>query len=222
MTAAERDRPTRRIGIVEDHPVIVDGLRSNIAQFSHLEVTASAPTVQSLLAMIDGPEGGAPFDLVILDLHGLPDGSRPAENIAALSEAGVENILVYTYGERRTLVQEAARSGVLAVIRKTENGAHVADAICRAAEGEAVASLDWAAAIDADSDFRPKLSLREAQVLELYASGEEAHRIATSLKIKEGTVRVYVKRIKAKYATVGRHVYTKHDLREAARRDGYL
>lgn len=218
MSAALEDaRPVpRRIGVVEDHPVIVDGIRGNLAPFPDLEIVASAPTVQALISITDD------LALVVLDLHGLPDGSRPADNIRALHAAGIGNVLVYTYGERRDLVQEAARAGALAVIGKTEPGEVLAAAINAAANGEAVGSMDWAAAIDADSQFRPRLSPRERQTLELYASGESGPDVAKLMNISLYTMRENVKRIKDKYASVGRPAHTKSDLRRLAREDGLL
>ncbi|MFT3660230.1 MAG: response regulator transcription factor [Gordonia sp. (in: high G+C Gram-positive bacteria)] len=216
------DRQNRCIGVVEDHPVIVDGLRATLTAHSHLRIVASSSTVDALLSGLAAEATTTRLDLVVLDLHGLPDGSTPAANIAALHAAGIANVLVYTYGERRDLVQEAARAGALAVIRKTERSDVVADAIRRAADGESVASMDWAAAIDADAEFRPRLSPRESEVLELYASGETAPRVADLLQVKEYTVREYIKRVKEKYAAVGRPVYTKFDLRTVAREDGIL
>ncbi|MFC9438530.1 LuxR C-terminal-related transcriptional regulator [Nocardia sp. NPDC057030] len=205
----------RRIGVVEDHTdLVVASLQRILEPYSHLEVVAGAKTVADLLAIT------AELDLVVLDLHHLPDESSPAQNVAALRAAGIHNVLAYTYGGSRALVREAAKAGVLGIVPKNESRDAVVEAIAMTAEGEMAPSMDWAAALDSDEALIPELTPREKQVLALYASGERAQDVADLLGVQTSTVYAHVKKIKEKYAAVGRPAQSKAILRRHAQRDG--
>ena len=88
---------------------------------------------------------------------------------------------------------------------------------------EVVATADWAAALDSDSDFvSAELTGREAEVLALYASGETAERVGEQLFITRETVLDHIRRIRAKYAAVARPARTKVDLYRRAVEDGIM
>jgi DNA-binding NarL/FixJ family response regulator len=59
-------------------------------------------------------------------------------------------------------------------------------------------------------------------VLELYASGEPAYRVASLTGLSTETVNVYLSRIRRKYADAGRPAPTKTDLYKRALEDGWL
>lgn len=60
------------------------------------------------------------------------------------------------------------------------------------------------------------------EVLELYAAGESAKRVALMLGLSIETVRDYISRIRQKYALSGRLTVTRIDLFGRAQGDGYL
>lgn len=89
--------------------------------------------------------------------------------------------------------------------------------------GEVAATPDWAAALDSDARFvSARLTPREAEILELYASGETAERVAAELFISRETVVDALKSIRAKYAEAERPVRNKVDLFRRAVEDGIL
>ena len=65
--------------------------------------------------------------------------------------------------------------------------------------------MDWAAAIDSDEAFVVDLSPRQREVLELYASGESAARVAELTYLAVDTVNMYLDRIRLKYSNAGRY-----------------
>ncbi len=166
--------------------------------------------------------GGCPLDVVLLDLR-LDDGTTPRENVNALSAAGVATV-VYTSGEHTALLRSAARAGALGVVLKSADESVIIDAIRAAAEGRAVLTTEWAAAIDGDPpelaavDLSPQLQ----KVLALYASGETSARVGAALGVSAETVNEYLKRIRQKYADAGRPTRTKVDLFKRAVEDGWL
>jgi len=204
-----------RIGLIEDHEVVHIGLRELLSSIEGWELT----TVSRSLRGVDLTASGV--DVMLLDLR-LDDGSSPGDNVALLRAAGIPT-LAYTAGEDPALLRSAARAGVVGVIRKSDGIEVLSDAIRRALRGEAVASTEWAAALDADTAIADaQLSTRERQVLALYASGETAQSIAESMNLARDTVVNYVGRIRTKYALAGRPATTKVDLHLRAREDGIL
>ena len=209
--------PVIRIGLIEDHEVVGVGLRSLISAVPGWDLAVVARSVRDL----DLGSPGVRLDLVLLDLR-LDDGSSPGDNVTALQAAGIPT-LAYTAGEDPALLRAAARAGVLGVVRKSDGVSVLIASIRRALRGEAVATTEWAAALDADAAIADaQLSPRERQVLALYASGETAHGIAEAMGLSRDTIVNYVGRIRTKYALAGRPASTKVDLHVRAREDGLL
>jgi len=204
-----------RIALVEDHALIAIGFRDLVAAQPDLLLAGMTDHVAGL----DAIEGT--LDLVVLDLR-LADGSLPQDNVNAIHARG-SHVLVYTGAEDRRMIQSAARSGALGLIRKSSDPATLLDAIRTAASGGEVFGADWAAAIDADANLRDaKLSSREQEILGLYASGETAASVALHTGLSRETVADYVSRIRRKYADAGRPAYSRVDLYKRALEDGFL
>ncbi|MFC6354652.1 LuxR C-terminal-related transcriptional regulator [Luethyella okanaganae] len=204
-----------RVALVDDHEIVARGFADLFATIPDITVVAYRPTVTELLEL------GETLHLVILDLR-LADGSVPAENVRRIRETGAE-VLAFTGGDDTSLVRSAAHSGVLGVIRKSEPVAVLFDAVKRAAAGETIASMEWAAALDGDPDLADAvLSSRERQVLSLYAAGAKAPLVASTTGVSEATVIDYIRRIRGKYERVGRPASTKVDLYKRALEDGIL
>lgn len=205
----------RTIALVEDHALVAIGFRDLVASADDLHLAGMVESVAELPAL------GADLHLVVLDLR-LADGSSPEENVSHIHRMGA-HVLVYTGAEDRRLIQSAARSGALGLIRKSADPSTLLDAIRTASHGREVFGTDWAAAIDADSDLSDaKLSAREQQVLSLYASGETAGSVAQHTGLSRDTVADYVRRIRRKYTDVGRPANSRIDLYRRALEDGIL
>lgn len=204
-----------RVGVVDDHPSLLLGIRTIINAQDDMQVVAGATTVARLLST------APPLDIVLLDLV-LADGSTPTENIVRLAATGAP-ILVYTSGDQPRLVREASLAGAIGMIRKSAVPDVIVNAVRTALSGETVASTDWAAALDYDTEFvTARLTAREAEVLALYASGETAERVAKLLFISRETVTDHIRRIRAKYAALERPAHTKLDLYRRAVEDGIV
>ncbi|WP_062380883.1 response regulator transcription factor [Demequina pelophila] len=205
----------RAIALVEDHALVALGFRELVDAAPDLELAAAVDTVAALGSL------GRPLDLVVLDLR-LADGSTPAANVAAIHAMGAE-VLIYTAGEDARLIQSAARTGALGLVRKSASPEALLAAIRRAAGGREVFGVDWAAAIDADESLADAgLSPRERETLSLYASGLTAQAVAGHLGVSRETVADHVARIRRKYASAGRPARSRVDLYRRAVEDGLL
>jgi DNA-binding NarL/FixJ family response regulator len=208
-----------RVAIVDDHEVVALAIGALLADSESLEFVGSAATVAGLLRHDN--LWNAPADLVLLDLN-LRDASHPAENVETLRQWGAR-VLAFTSGENPYLIREAARAEVLGILRKSAPTPLILASIETAAAGNPVITADWAAALDSDLDLAAaQLTLRERQVLALYASGRGAKSVAYELGITENTVDDHLRRIRREYALLGRQAGTKVDLYQRGIEDGYL
>lgn len=203
-----------RIAVVDDHDLLALGVLALLDQLP-ATVVGHARTVEDLLAQ------HSDVHLVVLDLR-LADGSDPVRNVELLRESGAE-VLAYTSGEDPDLVRKVARADVIGMISKAEPGQVLLEAVEQALTGAVVASTDWAAALDSDTVEPPvPLSPREREVLEWYASGEKADRVARRLGVSRETVLFHIRNIRTKYAAAARPAHTKVDLYRRAVEDGVL
>ena len=212
-------KPTiRRIAAVDDHELSLRGLSAIVAEAPDIALVGVYPSVTDLLA--SPPEGGR-LDLVVLDLR-LGDDSAPEDNVRALADV-TDNVLVLSSLESPYLVRRALKAGVLGMVQKSEDPDVIVEVIRKAAGGVAVPTTEWAAVIDSDPHLDAvQLSDRQREVLELYASGEPAKRVARMTGLSQDTVNDYLGRIRLKYSAAGRPAPTKTDLFRRAQEDGFL
>jgi two-component system, NarL family, uhpT operon response regulator UhpA len=205
-----------RVAVVDDHESVRLGLKTACIDAGYEFVLAAASVDEFVTAL-----GGRECDVVVLDLS-LGDGSTVTENVKRVQGAGCA-VLVHSIADRVAFVREALAAGAAGVIPKSSATEAVVAAVAVVARGEVLNNLEWASAIDADSDFaKVQLGRREREILHLYASGLPLKRAAEQLGIGYSTAREYLDRIRAKYVEVGRPAPTKVDLLRRAVEDGIL
>jgi len=204
-----------RVVLIDDHEIIALAVREAISHVPGLEFAGVVSTVDAALA--EQADAG----LVVLDLR-LADGSSPIGNVERLVTHGAA-VIAYTSGESPYLLRLVATTPILGIVRKSDPLSVLVETLRQAADGRAVMSTEWAAAIDSDPGLdAAALSEQEQQVLRLFATGLKAQSVADAMKIAVPTVEDYVRRIRSKYARIGRTADTKIDLYKRAIEDGFL
>jgi DNA-binding NarL/FixJ family response regulator len=207
--------PTLRVAFVDDHELTLKGFHQLLSEDPDLDLAAVAYTVPELIAL------GAGAHLVVLDLR-LSDGSSPGDNVDLIRSTGA-GVLILTAGEDPRLIRAAARAGVLGMVRKSEPLEVLVSAIKRAGAGGTIPSTEWAAALDAALDLPDAgLSIREREILALYAAGQTTQSVAFETNLSPNTVADYVSRIRAKYEKAGRSAHSRVDLYRRAEEDGVV
>ena len=215
MQLRERDKPIC-VAIVDDHDAIRFAFKAACGEFG-FEFCASAGSVTELLEN----HSIANCDVVVMDLS-LADGSIVAENVTKLLKAGTQ-VVIFSIADKQNLVRAALKAGAATLVPKSQSMEDLASAIRLVADGVYVNTLQTAAAIDSDTDFKvANLSPREREVLSLYASGFALKQVATELNIKISTAKEHIDRVRAKYSVVGRPASTKTELLVRAIEDGIL
>ena len=205
--------PKARVALVDDHELVGVALAAALDGSETLEYVGRAPDVAELIAADLAP------DVVVLDLR-LADGSSPMQNSATLLATGAR-VVAYTSAESPNLIRIASKTAISGMVRKSAPLSELLDTLERCAAGDLVLSTEWAAALAADIDAAA-LSPREREVLSLIAAGMSTKNVAAKLDIAKPTLDVHLRRIRDKYARIGRPAEGRGDLVRRALEDGYL
>lgn len=215
MPAAERSGaplPQITVGLVEDHSLMRMGVESLLRDAQRIDYIGGFATLDELVAASEMPQ------VLLLDLR-LADGSDPADNVRKGKAAGAK-VLIFTSAEDPYTVRMACQAGAVGVVRKSDSGDLLVDAIYDLADGCEVAGMDWATALDSDEEFVSEtLTGAERRVLAEYACGLTSRQVARKLDLSIHTVNSYVRDIRRKYELAGRDARSRVDLYLHAVRD---
>ena len=206
----------RRIAIIEDHPLMLRALSSNLTL--HLPDTEFIYKGKSILDALSAITISG-CDLVVLDLD-LGDGIPPIQNLEKLLETGTPVLIVSALAEQ-FLVRQALTNGASGFISKNADEGTLIDAVKSIISGENYMSPDIATIL-LSGKTDPGLSAQEKQALSLYASGLKLDAVARSMNLSRSTASEYIQRARKKYIKVGVNLPTKTDLYRQAQKDGLL
>jgi DNA-binding NarL/FixJ family response regulator len=181
--------------IVDDHPVVRDGLRGMFGADPRFEVVGEAA---------DGAEAVAAGerlrpDVILMDLR-MP-GTDGVAAIRELAKRGVPSrVLVLTTYDTDSHVLPAIEAGATGYLLKEAPRAELVRAVEAAARGQAVLSPTVATRLlgQVRKPAPAPLSQRELEVLELIAQGSTNREAAKRLFISETTVKTHLLHVYAK------------------------
>lgn len=190
---------TIRVLIVEDHRVVAEGLRMVLGQHADLVVTAVTRTIEEAALAA----AASPPDVALIDYH-LPDGTGATAALRIRALAPDAALLVLTADTSDEAMLACIEAGVVGYVVKSEEAAHIASAIRRAAAGEMLIPGSTLAGLLArqsrpgratDAPTLERLTPREREVLRLMAAGVDNRAIASRLGITLSTARVHVQNV---------------------------
>ena len=190
-----------RVFIVDDHPLVREGLRARIAQEAGMEVCGEADSAAAATASLRR----AKPDVVIVDL-GLSDmhGLRLIETIRS-SDPDIRIMVLSAYSE--TLYGERAlRSGADSYVHKQQAPGTIVGAIRATAAGKRYLSKELADRLlelvlhrrSSGSAGVRELSPRELEVFELIGNGKSTRDIAQQLGLSVHTIETHREKLRAK------------------------
>ena len=179
-----------RILIVDDHPVVRDGLRGMLSGQPDFTVVGEASNGQDAVQMVTEHQP----DVALMDLR-MPqlDGVGAIQQIKALPGART-NVLVLTTYESDADILRAIEAGATGYLLKDAPREELYQAVRFAAEGKSYLSPSVATRLTG-SLRRPanaSLSPREIDVLRLVARGASNKEIARQLHLSEATVKSHL------------------------------
>ncbi|MEV5783786.1 response regulator transcription factor [Streptomyces sp. NPDC052287] len=183
--------------IVDDHPVVRDGLRGMFESAPGFTVLGEAADGVAALALAQALDP----DVVLMDLR-MPGGNGVAA-IAELTRRGARaRILVLTTYDTDSDTLPAIEAGATGYLLKDAPRDELFTAVRAAAEGRTVLSPAVASrlvsAVRTPTTAQDSLSGREREVLALVSKGTSNREIARVLFISEATVKTHLTHLYAK------------------------
>ncbi|MER7080471.1 two component transcriptional regulator, LuxR family [Saccharopolyspora kobensis] len=186
-----------KLVVVDDHPVVRDGLRAMLGTQPDFEVVGEAAGGAEALAVVAAVKP----DVVLTDLR-MPDPSG-AELIRLLRErAATARVLVLTTHDTDSDVLPAIAAGAIGYLLKDTPREELFRAVRAAVRDESVLSPPVAARLL--SNVRPAapantaLSAREREIVGLLARGRTNRELAADLHISVATVKTHLLHVYAK------------------------
>ena len=184
-------RATMRCLIVDDHPVVRQGIRALLEkELRGVEIT-DAPTAQ---AAVEGHDDAMP-DVAVVDPRGA--GGEVDEVVGLLRKRLRCAIVVFTSNGGARLLAEALKAGVKGYVRKDSPPEDLVRAIRAAQEGNFYVDPALSSTIVLEEGDRT-LTVRQREILQMLADGMQTEAVARKLGLSTETVRTHTKRILAK------------------------
>jgi len=189
-----------RVLIVDDHPLVREGIIARIAAQSDLEVCGEASDVDQALSLV----GITRPALMIVDLA--LKGGNGLDLIKKVKANDVSpKILVVSAHEEIFFAERALRAGAQGYINKQELQGSMIDAIRTLLRGELYLSANMTQRLAGQALFGPRasrgvegLSDRELQIFQLIGHGNSTRFIAEKLHLSVHTIESHREKIRIK------------------------
>ena len=179
-----------RVLIVDDHPVVREGLRAVLEDTKEMHVVGEVGSAEEALSSV---ERALP-DIVLLDLE-LP-GMNGVDAIPRFADAASHpRVIILTAYDTEERVLAALKAGAVGYVLKGAPAGEIAQAIRAVAGGGSYLTPRVAARVVAQVKAPRRsglLTARERQVLGLVARGRSNKQIARDLAITERTIKFHM------------------------------
>lgn len=188
-----------RILLVDDHNIVRQGVRAYLQTLDDIEVVGEA---DSGVAALTAVAHTAPHVILMdLEMPGELDGISATRQIR--KQWPDIQVIVVTSHHQDEYIFPAVRAGAISYLLKDVEPDELADAIRKAAQGEAVLDSRVASRIIKElqgirgEEVNPftELSEREFEILRLIAAGKSNAQIAEILVLGESTVKTHISNI---------------------------
>ncbi|HLR37293.1 MAG TPA: response regulator transcription factor [Chitinophagaceae bacterium] len=200
--------------LVDDHPVVMEGLRSLLEKNEMLDIVGAFTTGKATLNFLENHE----VNVILLDI------SLPDRNGTALCSEIKEKyprvcILAISNHDEHSIITEMLRNGASGYLLKNASSKELTEGIQQAIEGELVFSDEVKKILAKGSSSAkplPKLTRREKEVLKWVAEGMTTTSIAEKLIISPLTVETHrrnlMQKLKVNNTAALIRVAAKHEL----------
>jgi len=177
--------------VVDDHPIVLDGVRHLVDSTPWIALAAYARTGREAITLA----GQTQPDVILLDLR-LPDMLGPEVISGIHRVASGARIILFTAYPDHAAVEPALAAGAKAVVLKDADRAHLVDTIRRVATDEPLAGTTLGSPEMSQQLSRNlrryALTRREYDILRHISMGETNPEIAEALGLTRNTVKTYV------------------------------
>jgi DNA-binding NarL/FixJ family response regulator len=178
--------------VVDDHPIVLDGVRLLVDSTSWITLAGYARTGREAITVAEQTQP----DVVLLDLR-LPDMLGPEVIYGIRRGAPEAKVVLFTAYADHAAVEPALAAGARAVVLKDADRADLVGVVRRVAAGETIPATAGGSAGLANQQLARKLrqwalTRREYDILRRISMGETNPEIAEALGLTRNTVKTYV------------------------------
>jgi DNA-binding NarL/FixJ family response regulator len=190
-----------KVYILDDHPIVIEGLRKIIEQQDDMEVVGSSEDAQPAIQQIQKMKP----DIIVLDIT-LKDRSGVDLIKKLKSVSAASQILVYSMHEENVYAERCLRAGAMGYLMKGESAERILQGIRQVRAGSFCFSASLLANIVSGGGPRTgsrgepgrMLSDRQLEVFEMVGRGFDSHEIGEKLGLSSKTVDAHKANIRQK------------------------
>lgn len=188
-----------RLVIVDDHPIVVQGLSALLQPEEDLYIAGTFTTGNAFLAFLKGAEQ---IDIVLLDIT-LPDinGVEVCKEIKKLSPD--TKVLIISNHSERSIIMQMLQHGASGYLLKNASSEELVRCVHDVLAGRIALSAEVTAIMTRplQNELKdiPHLTKREIQVLSMIAAGRTSASIADELCVSQFTVETHRRNLMQKF-----------------------
>jgi DNA-binding NarL/FixJ family response regulator len=179
--------------LVDDHPLVRDGLRARLGTVPHIEVVGEAGSAAEALDRLAGCNAG----LVLMDVGMKGMNGIELATLLIERQPGL-NVLMLSMYDNPEYVQRAMQAGAKGYVLKDAPAGEILAAIDAVASGGTYLSTGVSKRLFRNQAPRPILSPRESEILSALGRGESSKQIAKTFGLSVRTIEAHRQSIKRK------------------------
>lgn len=185
-----------KVLVVDDHPMVLEGMRSMLSQISFVDLTGVAADAFEAMEKVKQD----PPQIVLTDIN-MPEVSGIELTEKIKKEFPTVKVVAMSTFRERSYISQMIKNGASGYLIKSASREEIEEALLSVHEGKLYMNLDISmAGIDIqDITNAPVLSRREAEVLQLISDGLTNPQIAEKLFISLHTVDSHRKNLLTKF-----------------------
>lgn len=193
MTSSPSDETTK-ILIVDDHPMVAEGVQSILESYDDLTVIGTCNSGRSAIASLEDLNP----DVILMDLN-MPDIGGLAATEILLERRPDTRVLILSMHDSPEYIASALSHGAMGYILKDVPTDEIKQAIDAVMSGERYLCTGARGSLEPkEDDTREALTGREQTILLQLAQGKSNKEVAIALDISVRTVETHRKNIKRK------------------------
>jgi len=199
-----------RVLLIDDHPLVRDGLRARLASVAGVEVVGEAGHADDAAREVEACRP----TLVLMDV-GMRDVNGIELTARLLARHPTLHVLMLSMYDNPEYVQRALQAGARGYVLKDAPASEIVAAIAAVAGGGTFLSPAVSKRLFRNQTPRPVLSLRESQILSGLARGLSSKQLAKELDLSVRTVEAHRQNIKRKLNLAGQAELIKYAVEHA-------
>lgn len=193
-----QDKGMITLAIVDDHPIVIEGLLKLLDNKEYLRVAGYFTTGAGIIEFMKA----SPVDIVLLDIS-LPDmnGMDLCKEIKILSPG--TRVLILSNHSERSIIMQALQNGASGYLLKNASSAELTASIQEALSGQITFSKEVKEIIARPSANElkgiPQLTKREKEILHMISEGVTTAGIAEQLSLSPLTIETHRRNLLQKF-----------------------